>query len=449
MTSSPTPSSPRPPARPLARPLTRRAFGAGVAGTAAVAGLAACGGDSGGAAAGGGGGDLRFTWWGSDARHALTEQAIEAYAAEEPGTTVRGEYTEWSGYWDRLATTVAANDAPDVIQMDVLQLRSYADRGALLDLAGTSIDTGGIPADTLDTGRTEEGLFAVPVGINSHVVVANPALFEAAGVPLPDDTTWTWQDALDISNRISAATEPDVQGLQTMGLDEASLQLWVSQLGGQFYEGTEVTLDPAHVASWWEYNLDAVASGAAAGASLAVERQAAGLSQSGTATGTAAMAVWWANQVTALSSAAGQEMVLLRPPVQEPGGTPGVFYKASMFWSISSRSRNPEAAAAFVDWLLNSPAATEILKVERGIPADPERREQVVPLLEPTDAQSVEYVESLEGSTSPAPPAAPPGASTVQDLVTRYGSEVLFGNQEPRAAADAMVQGLTNNVASA
>ncbi|MCI2238137.1 extracellular solute-binding protein [Paenibacillus sp. TRM 82003] len=429
------------------RLLSRRAFTAGLAGTAATTALAGCGGGSETAE---GNASLRFTWWGSDTRHEITDRAIKAFQAEHPDIAVQGEFTEWSGYWDRLATNVAANDAPDVIQMDVLQLRSYADRGALLDLADTEIDTSGIPSDTLSTGRTADGLFAVPVGVNAHVVVANPALFEAAGVPLPDDTTWTWQEAADIALRISQSGQPDVHGWQTMGLDEASLQLWVSQLGGEFYgDGTEVTLDPAHVASWWQYNLDTIQSGAAAPATLAVERQAAGLSQSGTATGTAAMAVWWANQVTALSSAAGQEMVLLRPPLQEAGGSPGLFYKASMFWSISSRSENPEAAATLVDWLSNSPEAAEILLTERGIPSDPELRDQITSLLQPSDAQSAEYVESLEDVVVPAPPAAPPGASTVQDLVTRYGSEVLFGAQTPQAAAEAMVAELQANVASA
>ncbi|WP_432537008.1 ABC transporter substrate-binding protein [Kineococcus arenarius] len=430
-------------------PLTRRAFGAGLAGTAATAGLAACGG-GGGSETAEDGAALRFTWWGSDARHETTEKALDAFRAEHPDITVSGEFTEWSGYWDRLATTVAANDAPDVIQMDVSQLRSYADRGALLDLADTDVDTSGIPSDTLDTGRTADGLFAVPVGVNSHVVVANPALFEAAGVPLPDDSTWTWQEAADIALRISQSGQPNVFGWQTMGLDEASLQLWISQLGGGYYgEGTEVELDPAQVASWWEHNLGLIQAGAAAPATVAVERQSAGLSQSGTATNTAAMAVWWANQVTALSSAAGQEMVLLRPPLQEPGGSPGVFYKASMFWSISSRSENPEAAATLVDWLTNSPEAAEILLTERGIPSDPELREQITPLLQPSDAQSVEYVESLEDVVVPAPPAAPPGANTLQDLVLRYGSEVLFGRQAPQAAAEAMIAELQSSVDSA
>jgi multiple sugar transport system substrate-binding protein len=87
----------------------------------------ACGGDSGGPPAGRptrGKVTLRFTWWGSDTRTKLTQQVIDAYQKDHPNVTIKGEFGEWSGYWDKLATTVAANDAPDIIQMDEKYLRS-------------------------------------------------------------------------------------------------------------------------------------------------------------------------------------------------------------------------------------------------------------------------------------------------------------------------------------
>src|SRR5687767_13101796 len=78
----------------------------------------ACGGDSGGGANADGEVTLRFNWWGSDTRHKITQEVIDAFQKENPKIKIKGEYGEWSGYWDKLATTVAANDAPDVIQMD-------------------------------------------------------------------------------------------------------------------------------------------------------------------------------------------------------------------------------------------------------------------------------------------------------------------------------------------
>src|SRR5690349_19390257 len=87
---------------------------------------------------------LRFTWWGSDARHQRTQQVITLFQKKYPNITVKGEFKDWNGYWDSLATTTAAQEAPDVIQMDELYLASYAQRGALLDLNRVR--------DHLDTG---------------------------------------------------------------------------------------------------------------------------------------------------------------------------------------------------------------------------------------------------------------------------------------------------------
>ena len=42
------------------------------------------------------------------------------------------------------------------------------------------------------------------------------------------------------------------------------------------------------------------------------------------------------------------------------------WYKASMLWSASAKTKNPDAVVAFVDWLVNSPEAADLLLAERG-----------------------------------------------------------------------------------
>ena len=107
---------------------------------------------------------------------------IDAYQKDHPNVTIKGEFGEWSGYWDKLATTVAANDAPDIIQMDEKYLREYADRGALLDLKkADGLDTAKFEPDTLGAGEFDGGLYGLNAGINSFAVIANPAVFKAAG----------------------------------------------------------------------------------------------------------------------------------------------------------------------------------------------------------------------------------------------------------------------------
>src|SRR5699024_10657260 len=89
---------------------------------------------------------LRFAWWGADLRHRLTQEVIDAFEAEHPGITVSAEYSDWNGYWDRLSTTAATGQLPDIFQMDEKYLRTYAEQGSLLDLAALE----GLPTDSLD-----------------------------------------------------------------------------------------------------------------------------------------------------------------------------------------------------------------------------------------------------------------------------------------------------------
>src|SRR5690625_6925697 len=56
-----------------------------------------------------------------------------------------------------------------------------------------------------------------------------------------------------------------------------------------------------------------------------------------------------------------------------------LWYKASMYWSISASAQDPDAALAFVDFLVNSPDAGEILSIERGVPGNLTVREAITP----------------------------------------------------------------------
>ena len=61
--------------------------------------------------------EIRFSWWGNAGRAELTNKAIAEFEAANPNIKVKPEYGDISGYFDKLATQMAANDAPDVITM--------------------------------------------------------------------------------------------------------------------------------------------------------------------------------------------------------------------------------------------------------------------------------------------------------------------------------------------
>jgi multiple sugar transport system substrate-binding protein len=394
---------------------------------------------------------LRFTWWGADARHQRTQQVIDLFHKEHPNITIKGEFKDWNGYWDSLATTVAANDAPDIIQMDELYLASYADRGALLDLKtqGEHLKLDGIDPKALATGAIDGKQYALPVGLASQSLVANTDLFTKYGVPLPNDDTWTWDDLWALAAKFSAVSGGKVVGLQSYGMDGGGLGLLARQQGNSIYDdaGQKVVVKPEIVANFFEEGAKLSKEGAIPKPGLLIEQASNTLDQSGTGTNTAALGFWWNTQLTSLTKASGQHLKLLKLPGESTSQKPGAYYKPSMFWSISSRSKHPAEAALFVDFLANSKEAGDILLTDRGVPANKAVLTAITPKLGSTDKAAADYLSTIKVSDPPR--VTPNGGSSIDDIIRRHAEDVLFGRQPADKAATAFITELQKEIDSA
>ncbi|SEI40045.1 carbohydrate ABC transporter substrate-binding protein, CUT1 family [Arthrobacter sp. yr096] len=396
---------------------------------AAVLALTACGGGGGSDAKSADGKvELRFAWWGGDKRAQVTQAAIAAFEAENPNIKIKPEYGDWSGYWDKLATQVAANDAPDIIQMDEKYITEYSTRGALLDLSKYDVDTSKLDEAALDAGKGEKGLTGIAAGINAATILANPAVFQAAGVALPDDKTWTWEDFERISAEVTAKSPKGTYGAAAYGTDEASLGVWLRQNGKSLYtEDGKLGFEPSDIAEWWSFLKELSEKKAVPSASEVVEAEAAPLDQSGLATGKNGLAFWWSNQLPALEKAAGGELQILRFPSKTGKAADAkLWYKASQFWSASSRTKHPEETAKFINFLTNNVKAGEALLADRGVYPNSEVREAIAPKLAKADVKVVDFIDQIKSELGDAPAAPPKGAGAIQEIVKRYTSEVLF-----------------------
>ncbi|MFF1830731.1 ABC transporter substrate-binding protein [Paenarthrobacter sp. NPDC058040] len=396
-------------------------------------GLTGCGGGS-SQPASDGSVTLRMSWWGSDSRHKMTQQLIEEFEAENPNIKVEGEYGDWSGYWDKLATQVASQAAPDVIQMDASYLGEYADRGALLDLK--SVDQSKFDQAVADAGKIDGKQYAVTAGINAQVVLANPSLFAAAGVSLPNDTTWTWDDYDKIAADITAKRGGNVYGSGPLSLD-AQVNLWLRQHGKALFTGDgKLGFDESDLKQWFEYQAKLRDSKAVPPASVMTEDASASVDQQGLATNHFAMAFYWSNQLGALSKASGQNLEILRPPSTKGNAADAEqYYKSSQFWSASSRSRHPAEAQKLVDFLVNNTNAGEIGLADRGIPANSDVRAAITPKLSAADAATAKFIDEISMELGDAVPVPPAGSSAVTEVLTRYTSEVHFQRMSPQDAA--------------
>lgn len=381
---------------------------------------------------------LSFTWWGPEARHELTQEVIDLYEEQNPHVTIDPSYREWGAYWDSLATQSAGGDMPDIIQMDTGYLRTYADQGSLMELDG--VDVSDHNEEVVANGIVDDSLYAVTIGINATVMAANVSLFEEAGVELPDDTAWTWEDYGEVAAELGSQLDGAYGAEGPFGI--GTLELWLRQQGKEIRseDGEELGFTEQDAERYFTEQLQLMHDGAYPGADAISENQSAGHEQSLAGQGQAGLSTWSSNELLTIEGSSGDELVPLRMPTPASGEEePGMFYKSSMYLSGSSQTEHPEEVQDFIEFFANSTEAGEIMKTERGVPPNAEVLEAVNPDLEGLDADIAELLQEIEDDVGDAPPLPPAGGADYGEIVYRYELEVFFERMPPAEAAEAMI----------
>ncbi|GAA1465596.1 ABC transporter substrate-binding protein [Nocardiopsis exhalans] len=388
--------------------------------------------------------ELRFSWWGSDARHAALQEAIDLFEDQNPDIRIAGDYTDWASYWDRLATSTAANDAPDVIMQDESYLREYGQRGVLADLSEFNgvLDLSGIDPNVAENGDLDGQTFGIATGVNVSAILADPQAFEEAGVEMPDDTTWTWDDYIETSVEISEATGGEIVGTQGM-TNENAFHVFARQHGENLYdEEGNLAFSAQTLADWYAITERLLEDGGQPSAAEGVEIAAGGPDQSVLATNTGATAYFWTNQLGAVTEAAGRDIELLRFPGETEHQRTGMYFKPAMYYSVSAGSEHPEEAARFVDFMLNSTEAAQVVLSDLGLPANLEVREAITGDLPPADERGAAFLAEVEDEIVDGNPPPPIGSGEIVSINERVYQELSFGNLTAEQAAEQFIEEL-------
>ncbi|WP_309127362.1 extracellular solute-binding protein [Microbacterium sp.] len=428
----------------ITRPLT-----AATIAIASVTALTACQGTASGAD-GSSPTVIEYAWWGSPEKDAAIFAAIESFEASHPDIKVEGESSPWDGYWDKLATMTAGGDAPDVIHMSERYILEYGDRGALADLETLdALDLAPFDEKIVELGRADDStLYAIPAGLNSFVLAANLDLFEEAGVELPDDTSWTWDDFYQASEAVSDAL--GIAGAD-YGAKVEAFKPWVHQAGETMYneDGTGPGFSRDTLVSFLEH-IQKVGEHGGMTADQVSESAGLPVAASLWATGKLALNWTYSNSLGEQAAVADANMRLMRIPSETGAATDaGMYYRGSEFYSIgaSSSSEEQAAAAEFVNFMLNDPAGVEAVGMTMGVPPNTSLVEQISSDLKDVDAHVLEFVTDLEADlTVQTPGPSPVGSGNIQGIFDRDILDLLYGRLTVDEAADKMMTAIDDEL---
>jgi multiple sugar transport system substrate-binding protein len=367
---------------------------------------------------------LRVAWWGGQARHDYTLKLIQMYEQQHPNVKIDAEYAGFDDYWKKLAPEAAANDLPDVIQMDFSYLSQYGGKGQLEDLGpytkNGTLDVSSVSQGIIDSGKFNGTLYAISLGSNAMAAVYDAEMLKKAGID-SISPNWTWDDLGQIAQKMKAQGKIfdhmrwdqffpyylRTQGQHYFNADGTALGYTDDKYFIDYFKQYQKWYDAGYMAS-----LDKVA-------------QSKGTPEENpVATGEGFMTMAYSNQFIALQKAAKRPLQLVGLP--GPNANKGLFIKPSMFFAISKSSKQKEEAAKFISWFTNDIDANKIIKGERGIPISSKVQEALKPSLAPEEKQVFEYVAWAEKNSSPIDPPDPAGAAEVSKLLKDLQDQMLY-----------------------
>lgn len=370
---------------------------------------------------------IDFAYWGNDVRADLYDQSIAAFNEEYPNITVRSSFLAWPEYWEKRQTEAAGGGLPDVMQTDINYLRQYHQSDLLLDLTpylGSVIDDTTVPESVLANGVIDDEVIGFTISTNALGMFINPTLAEELGVEPFAGGEWADYDEWLASVRDAAKSK----GVEAWGgSNYASLQAFelMQRSKGEnlFTNDAELNFSREDLTEYWSMGAELVAS-----ETVTPQRRLEELRPL-TAFDAAEQVseITWDTMGASYLANLGEAyptLEIAEPPVTVEGAK-DMYKKAGMLLSAAKSTDHPQAAAALIDFLSNSPEVGEIFGTNRGIPASSSALEGAE--ITGISAQVLEYEKSIASRIGDAPPLPPVGYGPLEQLFRSLGEELSYG----------------------
>ncbi|MFA1622543.1 ABC transporter substrate-binding protein [Rhizobium mongolense] len=386
---------------------------------------------------------LRAMWWGSNDRAKRTLEVAKLYQTKTPGVTIVGESLSGDGYWTKLATQMAGRAIADVFQLEPSTISDYSKRGACMPLdefvpSALKVDTFG--KDMLKLTTVDSKLYGIGLGLNSFALFFDQTIFEKAGLPLPTPDL-TWDEYAKLAVELTKAAGKDNYWGGPYGARYAYVfDAWLRQRGKSLYANGSLGFDVEDAKEWYSFWEDLRKKGGTVAADVQTLDQNT-IDTNCLALGKSAIGMAYSNQLVGYQLISKNKLAITMLPRERKGGPSGHYYRPALIWSIGATTKNGEAAAKFIDFFVNDIDAGKILGVERGVPMSATVREAILPNLNPTEQDTVKYVNLLKDQVGDYPAPAPLGATEFDQRVLRpLADELAFERTTPADAAARLVE---------
>ncbi len=354
--------------------------------------VAACGGSDGGGSepiqAGKASGTINVWAWGNEGE--ILGEMTKQFEAENPGTKVNVTAVPVDAAHDKILTSVAGNQAPDVAMVGTTWMGELA-RTQTLDEAPASIDQSQFFKGARDTNVVDGKTYGVPWYVETRVLYYRTDIAEKAGIT---EAPKTWDELKE------AARAMQDKGGAKFGIN-LSTNNWqeylpfVWQAGGDLANGTDFTLDSPQAAEATGF----YKSFADEGLSPNTTKQGFDITPA-FVRGTHPMFFSGPWHMGLIEEAGGKDIKGNWAVAPMPTKETNTSFVGGSNWAVFKSTKNRDAAWKFVEWMSKPETQAKWYEVSSDLPANQAAWD--LPAL--TEDKNVKvFGEQLNNAKSPPP----------------------------------------------
>lgn len=384
---------------------------------------------------------IRVAWWGSQERADKTTKVCEMYMEEHPDVEIQVEFSDFSGYFDKLSVMAAGGTMPDIYQNTREHLKEFADKGLMLGLnqyiESGALDLSDVPESIASATVFEGENYGIVLGSNAPVMMYDPAITEQAGVEIKD--AMPWSELVEAAKTIYEKTGAKMSF--DSGDPGTSLLMVVRGKGYQMYSEDGKTLgfpDSSPVVEYFTRYRSGLDDGYIVNPEIYVERDVTAAEQRPMIDGVCWNDFGFSNVQTPWNAmeAAGKTLKMVSFPTGDNDVVPCNYLRAATLFNVSAKTKYPEVCADFLNYFLNSVEAYKVLNVERGIPVAQNVVKEIGKDADGCQKLMLDFMTEVPKYCSSNDILSPAATPQVEDILKSLLEQVGYGKITPQEAGD-------------
>ncbi len=384
---------------------------------------------------------LRVAWWGNTERDKLYYQINDLFMAEHPNVEIVTESPGWNDYWTAQSTAYASGSAADVVQFQSNQIGEYCSKGVLTPLDSYVeegiIDLTDWNQNFVDTGRYNDNLYMVTLGMTAQTLYVNETFLNELGMELwPEEEDITWDEFYDYLNEVQAKLGDDTYAGLDIYTNNDLVWVWIRENAADGYEwldeNGEFAPTEETLASWYAFSDNLRADGAFANVEWTQEWNSKAWEEGPLVNRKILFYFANANQFKTYQNSMEDTLAIRKVPVGNDGKHGDLLITSA--FGISETSENKELAAEYINFFVNNEEAQKVFNMELGVPGSMKIQEMLAPTADPSDIAATDYLNMIS-EEAPAFVAKAPGVWAIQDEIASTAEMVAMDILTPEQAA--------------